>query len=311
MLVSEAGASIYSASEVARTEFPDLDLTVRGAISIGRRLQDPLAELVKLDPKSIGVGQYQHDIDQARLRDALVRVVESCVNLVGVELATASEQLLAHVSGLGPALAKAIVVYRREQGGFRDRRDLLKVPRLGAKAFEQCAGFLRLRESREPLDASAVHPERYALVRRMAIDLKVTVESLMGQPERHQGINLTHWCEEGVGEPTLRDILAELSKPGRDPRPSFSVFHFADVHRPEDLAPGMVLPGIVTNVTRFGAFVDVGIKQDGLVHISELADGFVSDPATVVSVRQQVTVRVVSVDLERRRIALSMKKGTG
>lgn len=307
VLVSESGASIYSASEVARSEFPDLDLTVRGAISIGRRLQDPLAELVKLDPKSIGVGQYQHDVDQARLRESLVRVVESCVNAVGVELATASEQLLAHVSGLGAALARAIVAYRREHGGFRDRRDLLNVPRLGAKAFEQCAGFLRLRESREPLDASAVHPERYALVRRMAADLQVGTDALMSRPELHRGIELKRWCSDEVGEPTLRDILSELAKPGRDPRPSFSVFRFADVHRPEDLVPGMVLPGIVTNVTRFGAFVDLGIKQDGLVHISELSDRFVNDPAEVVSVRQQVSVRVLSVDLPRRRIALSMK----
>lgn len=307
VLVTEAGASIYSASEVARAEFPDLDLTVRGAISIGRRLQDPLAELVKLDPKSIGVGQYQHDVDQARLRDGLVRVVESCVNAVGVELATASEQLLAHVSGLGPALAKAIVAYRREHGGFRDRRELLKVPRLGAKAFEQCAGFLRLRESSEPLDVSGVHPERYALVRRMAADLTVSIADLMGHPERHHGIEVKRWCSDDVGEPTLRDILAELAKPGRDPRPSFTVFRFADVHRPEDLVPGMILPGLVTNVTRFGAFVDVGIKQDGLVHISELADHFVNDPADVVAVRQQVRVRVLTVDLPRRRIALSMK----
>jgi protein Tex len=307
VLVSESGASIYSASEVARSEFPDLDLTVRGAISIGRRLQDPLAELVKLDPKTIGVGQYQHDVDQARLRDSLTRVVESCVNAVGVELATASEQLLAHVSGLGPALAKAIVAFRREHGGFRNRRELLQVPRLGAKAFEQCAGFLRLRDSSEPLDASAVHPERYLLVRRMATDLKVTTDALMHQPELHRGIELKRWCDAEVGEPTLRDILAELAKPGRDPRPGFTVFRFADVHKPEDLTPGMQLPGVVTNVTRFGAFVDIGVKQDGLIHISELSDRFVSDPAEVVSVRQQVSVRVLSVDLPRRRIALSMK----
>ena len=307
VLVSESGASIYSASEVARAEFPDLDLTVRGAISIGRRLQDPLAELVKLDAKSIGVGQYQHDVDQTRLRDSLGHVVESCVNAVGVELATASEQLLTYVSGLGPALAKAIVAYRRQHGGFSDRRELLKVPRLGAKAFEQCAGFLRLRDSREPLDASAVHPERYALVKRIATDLRVSMADLMHKPELHGAIELKRWCDAEVGEPTLRDILAELAKPGRDPRPTFQAFHFADVHRPEDLTPGLTLPGIVTNVTRFGAFVDVGVKQDGLVHISELADHFVSDPATVVAVRQQVLVRVVSVDLPRRRIALSMK----
>jgi protein Tex len=307
VLVSEAGASIYSASDVARAEFPDLDLTVRGAISIGRRLQDPLAELVKLDPKSIGVGQYQHDVDQTRLRESLVRVVESCVNAVGVELATASESLLAHVSGLGPALARSIVAYRREHGGFAERRELLKVPRLGAKAFEQCAGFLRVRDSREPLDGSAVHPERYALVRQMAADLRVPVTGLMGRTELFQGIELKRWCSAAVGEPTVRDIVTELGKPGRDPRPGFSIFKFADVHRPEDLTPGMLLPGIVTNVTRFGAFVDVGIKQDGLVHISEMADHFVSDPATVVTVNQQVQVRVVSVDLPRRRIALSLK----
>jgi uncharacterized protein len=307
VLVSESGASIYSASEVARSEFPDLDLTVRGAISIGRRLQDPLAELVKLDPKTIGVGQYQHDVDQARLRDALAQVVESCVNAVGVELATASEQLLTHVSGLGPVLARAIVTYRREHGGFRDRRELLQVPRLGPKAFEQCAGFLRLRESREPLDATAVHPERYAVVRRMADDLELDLAQLMAHPERLQGVELKRWCDATVGEPTIRDIVAELHKPGRDPRPDFRAFRFADVHRPEDLSVGMLLPGIVTNVTRFGAFVDLGIKQDGLVHISELADRFVSDPAEVVTVRQQVTVRVLSIDLARRRIALSMK----
>ena len=307
VLVSEAGASIYSASEVARGEFPDLDLTVRGAISIGRRLQDPLAELVKLDPKSIGVGQYQHDVDQARLRAALADVVERCVNGVGVELATASEQLLAFVSGLGPALAKSIVAHRRDHGGFRTRRDLLAVPRLGAKAFEQCAGFLRLRDSTEPLDASAVHPERYPLVRRMAADLGVTVATLIGQPDTAQGLDLSRYSGDGIGEPTLRDIVAELAKPGRDPRPDFALFRFADVHGLDDLAEGMVLPGLVTNVTRFGAFVDIGVKQDGLIHISELADHFVRDPAEVVTVRQAVRVRVLGIDRERRRIALSMK----
>lgn len=303
VLVSESGASIYSASEVARSEFPDLDLTVRGAISIGRRLQDPLAELVKLDPKSIGVGQYQHDVDQTRLRESLDRVVESCVNAVGVELATASEQLLTHVSGLGPALAKNIVAYRRENGGFQSRAELRKVPRLGAKAFEQCAGFLRLRDSSEVLDATAVHPERYALVRRMAADLQVSIKDL----PKHSTIDLKRWCSAEVGEPTLRDILAELAKPGRDPRPEFAIFHFADVHTPEELTPGMILPGIVTNVTRFGAFVDIGVKQDGLIHISELSDSFVNDPAEIVSIRQQLKVRVVSVDITRRRIALSLK----
>ena len=307
VLVSESGASIYSASVSARSEFPDLDLTVRGAISIGRRLQDPLAELVKLDPKSIGVGQYQHDVDQRLLREGLERVVASCVNGVGVELSTASEELLGQVSGLGPALAKSIVAYRREHGGFRDRRELLQVPRLGAKAFEQCAGFLRLREGREPLDASAVHPERYALVRRMAGELQVEVGELMRRPELHRGIELKRWCDAEVGEPTLRDILAELAKPGRDPRPLFSVFRFAEVHHPEDLVPGMILPGIVTNVTRFGAFVDVGVKQDGLIHISEMSDRFIADPNEVVSVRQQLQVRVLTVDLIRKRIALSLK----
>ena len=307
VLVSESGASIYSASEAARREFPDLDLTVRGAISIGRRLQDPLAELVKLDAKSIGVGQYQHDVDQARLREGLERVVESCVNAVGVELSTASEELLTYVSGLGPALAKAIVAYRRDHGGFRDRKELLEVPRLGAKAFEQCAGFLRLRDSREPLDASAVHPERYTLVRTMAGELQVPVAELMRRPELHQRLDLKRWCTSDVGEPTLRDILAELAKPGRDPRPSFSIFRFADVHRMEELTPGMIIPGIITNVTKFGAFVDLGIKQDGLIHISELADRFIADPSEVVAVRQQVQVRVMSVDLPRKRIALSMK----
>ena len=237
------------------------------------------------------------------------RVVASCVNAVGVELSTASESLLARVSGLGPALARAIVAYRREHGGFGDRRELLQVPRLGAQAFEQCAGFLRLRDSREPLDASAVHPERYALVRRMAADLRIPVTGLMGRTDLFHGIEVKRWCSADVGEPTVRDIIAELGKPGRDPRPGFSIFTFAaDVHRPEDLTPGMLLPGIVTNVTRFGAFVDVGIKQDGLVHVSEMADHFVSDPATIVTVNQQVQVRVVSVDLPRRRIALSLKQ---
>ena len=307
VLVSESGASIYSASEVARSEFPELDLTVRGAISIGRRLQDPLAELVKLDPKSIGVGQYQHDVDQIRLRTSLNEVVESCVNAVGVELSTASEQLLTFVSGLGPALAKAIVGWRQAHGGFRSRRDLVQVPRLGAKAFEQCAGFLRLRDSSEPLDNCAVHPERYPLVRRMAMDLGSEVTALMGPSLLTQRLDLKRYQGDGVGEPTLKDILSELAKPGRDPRPSFSVFRFADVHGLDDLAIGMVLPGIITNVTRFGAFVDIGVKQDGLVHISELADHFVTDPAAWVKVQQQVRVRVQGIDPQRRRIALSMK----
>ena len=307
VLVPETGASIYSAGESARREFPDLDLTVRGAISIGRRLQDPLSELVKLDAKTIGVGQYQHDVDQSRLRDALQAEAERCVNAVGVELDTASEELLTHVAGLGPALARAILAYRGEHGGFRCRRDLLSVPRLGAKTFEQCAGFLRLRHSDEPLDASAVHPERYGVVRRMATDLGVPVASLIGNEAALQRIDLRRYIGDGLGEPTLRDILAELAKPGRDPRAPFTAVRFADVHGLDDLAEGMLLPGIVTNVTAFGAFVDLGVKQDGLVHVSQLADHFVTDPAEILSVRQAVRVRVLSVDRERKRIALSLK----
>ena len=307
VLVDEAGASIYSASEIAREEFPDLDLTVRGAASIGRRLMDPLAELVKLDPKSIGVGQYQHDVDQTALRKTLDDVVASCVNAVGVELNTASKQLLANVSGLGPVLAGNIVAHRAEHGPFASRRELLKVARLGPKAFEQCAGFLRISGAKNPLDASAVHPERYKVVERMAADLGTSVQALIQDSGLRASVDPAAYVDGEVGLPTLRDILAELEKPGRDPRERFEAFRFADVHAVGDLEPGMVLPGIVTNVTKFGAFVDVGVKQDGLVHVSHLADRFVRDPAEVVAVRQQVLVRVLKVDAQRKRISLSMK----
>lgn len=308
-MVNESGASIYSASEVAREEFPDHDLTVRGAVSIGRRLMDPLAELVKLDPRSIGVGQYQHDVDQGQLQQALDDVVVSCVNAVGVEVNTASRQLLMAVSGLGERLAANVVEYREENGPFGSRAELKKVPRLGPKAFEQAAGFLRVSGACNPLDASAVHPERYGLVRQMAADQQVTVQTLMADAASRQRIELARYVDEDVGLPTLRDIVAELAKPGRDPREAFSAFRFADsVHAIGDLVPGMKLPGIVTNVTRFGAFVDVGVHQDGLVHISQLADYFVRDPADVVRVQQQVQVTVLEVDLDRQRISLSLKE---
>ncbi|MFP5223515.1 MAG: Tex family protein [Acidobacteriota bacterium] len=311
VLVNEAGASIYSASETARREFPDLDLTVRGSVSIGRRLMDPLAELVKLDPKSIGVGQYQHDVDQAGLRRALDDVVMSCVNAVGVDVNTASQELLTAVSGLGPALAKAVVAHRDENGPFPARDALKKVKRLGPKAFEQAAGFLRVR-GKEPLDASAVHPERYALVRRMAKDAGCTVAQLLADPAARARVRLEDYVSGDIGLPTLTDIMAELEKPGRDPRAGFSAFSFAEgVNRIEDLAPGMELPGIVTNVTKFGAFVDVGVHRDGMVHVSQLADRFVADPAEVVSVGKEVLVRVVDVDLQRGRIGLSMRGLSG
>ena len=309
IMVDESGASIYSASEVAREEFPDHDLTVRGAVSIGRRLQDPLAELVKLDPKSIGVGQYQHDVDQAALRSALDDTVMSCVNAVGVDLNSASPSLLTYVAGLGPVLAKNVVRWRDENGKFRTRRDVLKVPRLGNKAFEQAAGFLRIYGGSNGLDASGVHPERYALVDCMARDQGSSVKDLLTNEELRSRIVPDHYLGEGVGRPTLDDILEELARPGRDPRPEFEAFSFAEVHALDDLKPGMVLPGIVTNVTAFGAFVDIGVHQDGLVHVSELADRFVKDPNEVVRVRQQVEVRVLQVDSERMRIGLSMKKG--
>lgn len=308
VMVSESGASIYSASEVARREFPELDLTVRGAISIGRRLQDPLAEWVKLDPKSIGVGQYQHDVDQKKLTEKLDRVVEHCVNGVGVELNSASAELLSRVSGLGPKLAEAVVQYRAEIGPFQTRSQLLKVPRLGAKAFEQAAGFLRIRAGKDPLDASAVHPERYGLVKKMAQDVGGEVKQLLSDAQLRSKVHLESYVNQEVGLPTLKDILEECAKPGRDPRPPYVAFSFDDqVHQIEDLKEDMELPGLVTNVTKFGAFVDVGVHQDGLVHISQLADRFVKDPLDVVKVQQRVRVRVLEVDVKRKRISLSMK----
>ena len=306
--VNESGASIYSASDVARREFPDKDVTVRGAVSIGRRLMDPLAELVKIDPKSIGVGQYQHDVDTTALKQGLEDTVVRCVNRVGVEVNTASQELLSYVSGIGPVLAQNIVDYRTERGAFPNRESLKKVHRLGTKAFEQAAGFLRIRDAKNLLDRSGVHPERYELVTKMAADLNSTVEDLMQQAELRQQINLKKYQSEDVGLPTLHDILQELEKPGRDPRDAFEAFQFAEgVHQPEDLKTGMKLPGIVTNVTNFGAFVDVGVHQDGLVHVSHLADTFVKDPTEVVKVQQQVQVTVLEVDLPRKRISLSMK----
>lgn len=306
--VNESGASVYSASEVAREEFPDEDVTVRGAVSIGRRLTDPLAELVKIDPKSIGVGQYQHDVDQSMLKAGLDDVVMSCVNSVGVEVNTASKELLSYVSGLGPQLAKNIVEYRNRNGAFRSRQDLQNVPRLGGKAFEQCAGFLRIRDSENPLDGSAVHPESYPIVNRFAKDLGCGIKDLMTSKELRQKLDLRKYISDNVGLPTLSDILLELEKPGRDPREKFELFAFDEsVHAIGDLKVGMTLPGIVTNVTAFGAFVDVGVHQDGLVHISHLSDRFVKDPNEVVSVQQKVKVTVVEIDIPRKRIALSMK----
>jgi len=307
-MVNEAGASIYSASEVARNEFPDLDLTVRGAVSIGRRLMDPLAELVKIDPKSIGVGQYQHDVDQNALKNSLDDTVMSAVNGVGVEVNTASKELLTYVSGLGPVLAQNIVDFRKENGPFSSRAQLKKVPRLGEKAFEQAAGFLRIRNAKHPLDRSAVHPERYELVEKMAQDLKASVQELMTSEELRNRIVLKNYVSETVGLPTLQDIVEELAKPGRDPRESFEVFQFQEgVNSMADLRVGMKLPGIVTNITAFGAFVDIGVHQDGLVHLSHLADRFVKDPNEVVSVAQKVQVTVMEVDVARKRIGLSMK----
>ncbi|MBR1785121.1 MAG: RNA-binding transcriptional accessory protein [Bacteroidales bacterium] len=306
--VSEAGASVYSASDVARREFPDYDITVRGAVSIGRRLMDPLSELVKIDPKSIGVGQYQHDVDQRLLADSLRDTVESCVNSVGVELNTASRELLAYVSGIGPALADKIVAHRNRNGAFRSRRQLLDVKGLGEKAFEQSAGFLRVRESDNPLDRSAVHPERYELVHRMAQSVGASVEELMRSKELRSKIKVEQFVGDDCGLPTLRDIMGELDKPGLDPRAKFEVFEFdKSVSRIEDLREGMVLPGIVTNITAFGAFVDVGVHQDGLVHVSQMANRRVNDPSEVVRLHQHVRVRVLEVDLRRQRISLSMK----
>lgn len=307
-VVSEDGASVYSASAVARAEFPEYDVTVRGAVSIGRRLMDPLAELVKIDPKSIGVGQYQHAVDQALLKKSLDQTVESCVNLVGVNVNTASKELLTYISGLGPVLAQNIVQYRAENGPFVCRKDLKKVPRLGEKAFEQCAGFLRIPNGSNPLDNSAVHPESYPVVEKMAADLHCTVGELMKRKELKQQIRLEQYQTDQIGMPTLQDIMKELDKPGRDPRSEIQEFSFnPDIHTIDDLQEGMVLPGIVTNITNFGCFVDVGIKENGLVHISELADRFVSNPADVVSIHQHVQVRVLSIDTTRKRVQLSMK----
>ncbi|MEW6443824.1 MAG: Tex family protein [bacterium] len=310
VMVNESGASVYSASEAAREEFPEHDVTVRGGVSIGRRLQDPLAELVKIDPKAIGVGQYQHDVDQKALRQALDDVVVSCVNAVGVEVNTASKQLLTYVSGLGPQLAQNLVGHRNAHGPFRSREELKEVSRLGPKAFEQSAGFLRIREGDNPLDASAVHPESYPVVAAMARDLGCREEDLMREPKRLEQVRPERYVTERAGLPTIRDILAELAKPGRDPRDFFEAFRFAEgVHTLEDLRPGMRLPGKVTNITRFGAFVDLGVHQDGLVHISQLADRFVKDPGEAVKIGQTVSVTVLEVDLERKRIALSMRAG--
>ena len=308
VMVSENGASVYSASEVARREFPEYDVTVRGAVSIGRRLMDPLSELVKIDPKSIGVGQYQHDVNQSLLQDSLNDVVVSCVNSVGVELNTASRELLSYVSGIGPALADKIVDYRNRQGAFSSRQELKKVERLGDKAFEQCAGFLRVRESDNPLDRSAVHPERYALVQQMATDAGATVDRLMGDKDLRQKIDINRYVTADCGLPTLQDIMKELDKPGLDPRARFEVFEFdKNISRIEDVKAGMELPGIVTNITAFGAFVDIGVHQDGLVHISQLANRRVNDPSEVVTLHQHVRVKVLDVDLRRRRISLTMK----
>ena len=308
VMVNESGASVYSASAVAREEFPDQDVTVRGAVSIGRRLMDPLAELVKIDPKAIGVGQYQHDVDQGILKQRLQDVVISCVNRIGVDVNMASPQLLTAVSGVGPQLAANIVAYRQEHGPFRSRSALKKVPRLGAKAFEQAAGFLRISDRDHPLDASAVHPERYSVVQAMAKDLGCTVKELVNNPDRQRTIDLHRYITEEVGKPTLTDILTELAKPGRDPRQQFEPVRFQEgVQSIEQVKPGMILTGVVTNVTAFGAFVDIGVHQDGLIHISQLANRFISDPNTVVQVNQQVRVTVLEVDIPRRRIALSMK----
>ncbi len=307
-VVSEAGASVYSASKIARDEFPRYDVTVRGAVSIGRRLMDPLAELVKIDPQSIGVGQYQHDVDQIKLKKSLDQVVESCVNLVGVEVNTASQHLLTYVSGLGPQLARNIVDYRAENGPFASREDLKKVPRMGSKVFEQSAGFLRVRNGSNPLDNSAVHPESYPVVKKMAADLNASVDQLLKEEKLRNQIDCKKYISDTTGLPTLQDIMAELSKPGRDPRTSIKVFEFApDIFKIDDVRPGMVLPGIVTNITNFGVFVDIGVKQDGLVHISQMADRFVANPAEIVKLHQHVKVKVLEVDTERKRIQLTMK----
>ena len=307
-LVNEDGASVYSASEVAREEFPDQDITVRGSISIGRRLMDPLAELVKIDPKSIGVGQYQHDVNQFRLKERLDQTVVSCVNAVGVNLNTAGKQLLSYVSGIGETLAENIIKHRNEIGKFTDRKQLLKVPRLGEKAFEQCAGFLRIREGKNPLDASAVHPEAYGVVERIAKDVGVEVKSLIGKEELIKKIETKKYVSETIGELTVRDILNELRKPGLDPRTELEAFEFAEIYKIEDVKVGAILPGVVTNITRFGAFIDIGVKQDGLVHVSEIANKYITDPAEILKLNQKVQVKVTEVDVARKRIALSIKQ---
>jgi len=310
VMVNESGASIYSASDVAREEFPDYDITVRGSVSIGRRLMDPLAELVKIDPKSIGVGQYQHDVNQTQLRQKLDDVVTSCVNKVGVEVNTASKQLLTYVSGVGPKMAASIVEYRDSNGPFSSRDELKKIPRLKGKAFEQAAGFLRIRSGKNPLDSSSVHPESYHVVEKMAEDAKCSVEDLMVNPKIQEKIDITKYVTDKIGLPTLEDIKSELAKPGRDPRERFEAFEFMKgIGKIEDLSTGMVLPGIVTNITNFGAFVDIGVHQDGLVHISEIADGFIKSPSDVLKVHQQVKVKVLEVDIPRKRISLSMRLG--
>ena len=307
-VVSEQGASIYSASKIARDEFPEYDVTVRGAVSIGRRLMDPLAELVKIDAKSIGVGQYQHDVDQPKLKKSLDQTVENCVNLVGVNLNTASSHLLTYISGLGPQLAQNIVNYRAENGAFDSRKQLMKVPRMGAKAYEQCAGFLRIPQAKNPLDNTAVHPESYCIVEQMAKDLNCSVAELIANKELRLKINVSSYITPTVGMPTLKDIMQELDKPGRDPRQTIKVFEFdKNVRIINDLCEGMILPGIVGNITNFGAFVDIGIKENGLVHLSQLADRFISDPTEVVSIHQQVMVKVLSVDTDRKRVQLTMK----
>ena len=307
-VVSEAGASVYSASKVARDEFPDEDVTVRGAVSIGRRLMDPLAELVKIDPKSIGVGQYQHDVDQTKLKHSLDQIVESCVNLVGVDLNTASQHLLMYVSGLGATLAKNIIDYRREHGAFTSRAQLLKVPRLGPSAYQQCAGFLRIHNAKNPLDGTAVHPESYPIVQQMAKDQGCTVTDLIHNKEKREALELPRYVTADVGMPTLTDIMAELEKPGRDPRQQLEAFEFdKNVSTIDDLVEGMVLPGIVTNITNFGAFVDIGVHHDGLVHISQMANRRIAHPLDVVKLHQHVQVQVTEVDHRRQRISLSMK----
>lgn len=306
-VVSEDGASIYSASKTARDEFPDYDVTVRGAVSIGRRLMDPLAELVKIDAKSIGVGQYQHDVDQTLLKKSLDQTVESCVNLVGVNLNTSSRHLLTYISGLGPTLAQNIVDYRTANGPFHSRKELMKVPRMGAKAFEQCAGFLRIPQSKNPLDNSAVHPESYPVVEHIAKDLHCTVDDLIKNKELRTKIDIKKYVSDTVGLPTLTDIMQELDKPGRDPRQQIQVFEFdKNVRTIDDLKEGMILPGIINNITNFGCFVDIGIKENGLVHVSRLCREFVSDPSTVVRIHQHVQVKVMTIDKERKRIQLTM-----